>query len=142
LTSFDIDGYKLQASLGPGQGAAIYFKNDLVKICHEMIVQSTYQILKVVFRDFDVLAVYRSSTSNTDHFPTSLTSLVTRQKQVFILGGRNDPGHANGKIQLCLAGMGFQQHVNWRGNILDHIYANYTGDCELICNATVRPAFL
>jgi hypothetical protein len=73
LASFDIDGYKLQATLGPGQGVAIYFKNDLVKICHEMIVQSTYQILKVVFRDFDVLAVYRSPTSNTDHFLTSLT---------------------------------------------------------------------
>jgi exonuclease III len=145
LNEFAIPGYTLQALYGAPHGIAIYFRHTFLLICHEMIVEPTYQILHIVFSDFDIFAIYNSRASNKNDFVSRLASLVQKRKQTFILGNTNENVSGEGVICSSLQALGFRQHVHtpthWQGNTLDHIYSNSTGDLEWIDDAIVKSCY-
>ena len=131
---YQIPGFSCKtASKGRGAGVAIYVKNIHAKSSQVpvSIMTNELQAVRVSLSSVDILAVYRSPTSEIKISVDVITNGIKESRSTFICGDFNAHigfNHSN-PITSTLSSRGFQQIVkqptHLQGNLLDHVYVNF-----------------
>lgn len=119
---------------GRGRGVAAFIKEDLMKnFLGGTPINKTYgQYLKLSFRYYDVITVYRTQDCTTmndnQQFVRLLQELITGNKPTIINGDFNFDywKEKDNLVRVTLEAQGFKQLVRepttYRGNCIDHVY--------------------
>ena len=118
-------------STGNGKGLCIFFNNSYA--LDTVISEKSYQISKLVSKDYDFISVYRSSDSNRCNqktFCSTLSELINRRKNTIISGDFNINGliKDENSITVALVRSGLKQIIqkptHIRGGLIDHCYVS------------------
>ena len=125
--SFDIEQYNCHFnSSGSGGGLAVYFKEGFSHV--RDIKEDQYQLTKFSSTEYDVISIYRSTSSNQQtqiQFLTALEKLINNKKKTIVTGDFNT-APVTSVIGREMTSWGFKQLISYpthlEGNCLDHCY--------------------
>ena len=140
--SYKMNGYTPHFnSAGNGKGICIFFNNTFA--LDTVISEKSYQISKLVSKDYDFISVYRSSDSNRCNqktFCSNLSELINQRKNTIISGDFNINGliKDENSIPVTLVKSGLKQIIqkptHIRGGLIDQCYVSegVSNDCLIV----------